>query len=62
MWNSSLRDLGYEFGGLFGLNSTIEVSPCWLDLNPSRLLYKDAWVIDFHEEKPRLQPNSLSST
>jgi hypothetical protein len=31
--------LGYEFGVLFGLNPTIEVSPCCLDLNPSRLLY-----------------------
>jgi hypothetical protein len=60
MWNSVLGDLGYNFEGLFGFNPTIEVHPCWFDLNPSRLLYKDVWVIDFHEEKPRFQPNSLS--
>jgi hypothetical protein len=38
MWNSDLRDLGYEFGVLFGLNPAIEVSPCW-HLSPSRSLY-----------------------
>jgi hypothetical protein len=27
----------------------------WIDLSPSRLLYKDAWVISFHEEKSRFQ-------
>jgi hypothetical protein len=60
MWNSVLGDLGSDFEGLFCFNPTIEVPPCWFDLNPSRLLYKDAWVIDFHEEKPKFQPNSLS--
>jgi hypothetical protein len=27
----------------------------WFNLNLSRLLYKDAWVIGFHEEEPKFQ-------
>jgi len=54
MWNSNLWDLGYEFGVLFGLNPTIEAFSCWLDLSHPRLLYKDAWVIDFHERRTKI--------
>jgi hypothetical protein len=39
MWNSNLRDMGYEFGRVFGSNLAIGVSSCWLDLSPSRPLY-----------------------
>jgi len=41
MWNSILEDLGYDFEGLFGFNPTIEVPPCWLNLNHPRLLYME---------------------
>jgi hypothetical protein len=50
MWNSSLGDLGYDFGLLVG--SILAIQDYYIQY---------AWMINFHEEKPNLSSNTLSS-